>query len=322
MKACISPCGGLILCGGEDSALNIWNLETGKHVARYNCGRSSTRVVVTCVDYHPYDHVLAFSTFGSPSSVCVLKFNKNVSGCDVGLTLVEDASQAQGDEVILNLKRLSSRRSKSSGGKAVSSRGEASSSSNPVIDPTIQIDDNNHVRPWTKLRRLKEMERSWKERGQDRLYSIIQKIDSLLSKKSMFPDDVMNSKRTFSANDGKNSWIDVESSASSNVARDVSVDINSARCHDDLKNDNASSLATRSRSQDRSSDFHDLAALFKTAAPSRQSSLDSAGTYVIEMPEFENAIAAKSDDVESVQAYGSISSRVSNTTFVIENECT
>ncbi|XP_067206796.1 jouberin-like [Linepithema humile] len=299
-KACISPCGGLILCGGEDSTLNIWNLETGKYVARYSGGRSLARVVVACVDYHPYDHVLAFSTFGNPSAVSVLKFNKNVSDNDVGLNLIDDASQARGNEIILNvLEHPPSRQSKSSGGKAGSSRKASSSSNRPAADPAIQIEDNNPARPWTKLRRLKEMERSWEEKGQSRLYRIIRKIDSLLSKKSMFPEDVIGGKWTSSANDGKNSWIDLESGVSSPDARDVS------------------------RSQDPSSDFHDLAALFETAAPSRKSSLESAGTYVIEMPEFENKIAGiRSEDVESGQTYGSSSSHVSNTTFVIENERT
>jgi len=317
VRACISPCGGLILCGGEDSVLTIWNLETGKQIASYDSGRNSTRVVVACVDYHPYNHVLAFSMYGSSSPVCVLRFNKNASGDDVGLSLMEDTLQTRGNEVILNvLEHTSSRQSKSSGGKA-GSRKEASSSSNyPAVDPAIQID--NHVRSWTKLRHLREMERNWKEKGQDRLYRIIQKIDSLLSKKSMFPEDVVDSKRTLSANDGKDSWIDIESSTSSNVARNISIEINSAEHRDNFRNDNApSSLATHSRSQDDSSDLRDLAILFKTTASSHQNSPDSVGTYVIE-----KEIAAKSGNMEFNQVYDSSSSRVSNTTFVIENDCT
>ena len=43
---------------------------------------------VTCVDYHPYDHVLAFSTFGNPASVKLLKFDKDSSGENVGLKIL------------------------------------------------------------------------------------------------------------------------------------------------------------------------------------------------------------------------------------------
>lgn len=61
-------------------------METGKQLAKYTiCDNYST---VSCVDYHPYDHVLAFCTFGSPASVKLLLFDKDASGERVGLKLL------------------------------------------------------------------------------------------------------------------------------------------------------------------------------------------------------------------------------------------
>lgn len=68
----ISPCGGLLLCGGEDGILNIWSVESGKKVAVYQT--KPKNLPVTCVDYHPYDHVLVYSTFGASSGAIVLRF--------------------------------------------------------------------------------------------------------------------------------------------------------------------------------------------------------------------------------------------------------
>lgn len=80
----------MVLCGGEDSALNVWHLETGEHLAKYTCGRDYR--AVTCVDYHPYDHVLAYSGFGGPTTIRVLRFNKSASNNnDVGLTIIAEA---------------------------------------------------------------------------------------------------------------------------------------------------------------------------------------------------------------------------------------
>ncbi|EFN85402.1 Jouberin [Harpegnathos saltator] len=94
-KACISPCGSLVLCGGEDSVLNVWHLETSEHLAKYTSERDYR--AVTCVDYHPYDHVLAYSGFGGPTAVRVLRFNKNTSNKDIGLTIISEAGRISKD---------------------------------------------------------------------------------------------------------------------------------------------------------------------------------------------------------------------------------
>ncbi|XP_029161259.1 jouberin-like [Nylanderia fulva] len=333
LRACISPCGGLILCGGEDSVLNIWNLETGKHIAKYtNDGCSSSRTVITCVDYHPYDHILAFSTFGNPTSVRVLRFNKNASGSNVGLNLLtkDDALRTYNNEIIMNVSEHPlSRQHKSSGD--TTARKEISSSRPANDHMMIQIENDDGERPWTTLRRLKEMERCWKERSRNRLHCIIEKIDSMLSKSSMFFED--EGERVSSRiNERRCSWIQANTSMSGNIVpkEDIllqdSSAANSIKHHrGDPKDSNARSSSTsRSKSQNDSFDFRNsISVSLERTNALELSSSDSTGTYVVEMPDLnENAdkvevIAEKMDSTRL-----SDSSLASNVTFIIENERT
>lgn len=338
MKACISPCGGLILCGGENSVLNIWNLETGKHVAKYaNDGHNSSRAVVTCVDYHPYDHVLAFSTFGNPTSVRVLRFNKNASGSDVGLNLfTEDTSRTYDNEVIMNVSEYSlSRQNKLSGD--TTARKEILSSCRPANDHTmIQMENDDGERSWATLRRLKEMERCWREKSRNRLHCIIEKIDSMLSKSSMFFED--EGERVSSRiNERRHSWIHSNSSTSSDITskRDILLEnsaINSFKCHQDDPNEDCnnaqSSSRSLSRNQNRSrnsiseSPFESIQRK-RTDMLERLSSPDSAGTYVIEMQNLNENVDKESIITEKIDSiHLSDSSLASNVTFIIENEQT
>lgn len=316
------------MCGSEDSVLNIWNLETGKHVARYmNDGRSSARAIVTCVDYHPYDHVLAYSIFGISTSVRVLRYNKNSSGSDVGLHLAEDASQTRSNEIILNALSCSpSRQSKPSG---IAGRKEIPPlSRHPTANHTIiQIENDNYERPWTMPHHSREMERNWRKKSWDRLHCIIEKIDSILFGNSMFFEDIAEAKQSSSTNERCGSWINT----SNNVQRDMLLEdraANSTRSHDSIlenSNNTQSSFTTASKSPDHPSNFHNSAVpVRKTNTPesSHISSPDSAGTYVVETSNFNKNIevAVAAEEINSIQVVESDSSRISNVTFLIENE--
>lgn len=325
MKACISPCGGFVICGSEDSVLNIWNLETGKHVARYaNDGRSSAKMIVTCVDYHPYDHVLAYSIFGSSTSVRVLRYNKNASDSDVGLYLTEDTSQTRGNEVILNASSCPpSRQSKPSG---TGMKEILSPSCQSTADHTIiQIENNYYEQPWTMSYHSREMERNWRKKSWDRLHCIIEKIDSILFGNSMFFEDVAEAKRSSSANERGGSWINV----SNNVAlqQDILLEdraANSTRSYDSFGNGNntQSSFTTASKNSGHSLNFHNSAAPFKktnTPESSHISSPGSAGTYIVETSNF-NKKVVETEEIDSIQVIGSDSSQISNVTFLVENK--
>ncbi|XP_011708062.1 PREDICTED: jouberin-like [Wasmannia auropunctata] len=332
LKACISPCGGFVICGSEDSILNIWNLETGKHVARYtNPGRNSARMIVSCVDYHPYDHVLAYSIFGTPASVRVLRYNKNTSGGDVGLHLLEDASQTpRGNEVILNATSCGhpSRRDKPESER----RKILPPSRQLTADHTVIQIENDYGQPWTMPHRSREMERNWRKKSWDRLHSVIEKIDLMLFGNSMFFEDV--AKQSTSMNERCDFWTNATNDFA--LRGDIPLEDRAARSHHDgsLGNgNNIQSSFTTSKSPTPDCSFNFRNSPFKKAdtpaESSHASSPDSAGTYVVETSNLHKdvevvAAAEKTGSVQAVESDGFIetylnSSRIS-VPFVIENE--
>nr|XP_031830746.1 jouberin-like isoform X1 [Nomia melanderi] len=200
--ACISPCGGLILCGGEDSTLNIWNLETGTLLAKYTFDRNLR--AVTCVDYHPYDHMLAFSTFGSPAAVKILKFNRDTTGEDIGLRMLEDnrvkTNVSDMSLRVLNTPMVSKHRSRSNNRmqtpeNALKEKNVQSDSSGKLctVESLHKIPTGRNAKYTNaklKLLRLNETEQTLKSRSANRLYNIIEKIDRILSNTSRSPGDI------------------------------------------------------------------------------------------------------------------------------------
>nr|CAD7394411.1 unnamed protein product [Timema cristinae] len=84
--ACISPCGGLVFAASEDGTVSVWNADTGDQVALYaGLGFQSG---ATGVDYHPYEHMVAFSLYGVASRVIVCDYKKSSTGKDVGLEML------------------------------------------------------------------------------------------------------------------------------------------------------------------------------------------------------------------------------------------
>ncbi|CAD1476593.1 unnamed protein product, partial [Heterotrigona itama] len=208
--ACISPCGNLIFCGGEDSSLNVWNLETGNLLARYTFDRHYR--AVTCVDYHPYDHVLAFSTFGSPASVRILRFNKDATGENIGLKMVGTIENAVNNNDIsmrfLNtsvFKEMPKEKLRLSNTKKIIEEASQScrslQSSQSYNSSFLKLSDNvvlekdkysdtmcNDTK--TKLQLLNETGQTMKSRSANRLYNIIEKIDRILSNTSKSSGDI------------------------------------------------------------------------------------------------------------------------------------
>ncbi|XP_020723914.2 uncharacterized protein LOC100643919 isoform X2 [Bombus terrestris] len=205
--ACISPCGNLIFCGGEDSSLNVWNLETGNLLAKYTFDRHYR--AVTCVDYHPYDHILAFSTFGSPASVRILKFNKDATGEDIGLKMMrETENTANSSDVPMRFLKTSvmpKEKLRSSNSKKVieetSHMKEKSLQSNQSHNSSLlkfsdsvfeknKYSDIMYHDTKMKLQRLNEAGQTMKSRSANRLYNIIEKIDRILSNSSKSSGDI------------------------------------------------------------------------------------------------------------------------------------
>ncbi|XP_050476893.1 jouberin-like isoform X2 [Bombus huntii] len=205
--ACISPCGNLIFCGGEDSSLNVWNLETGNLLAKYTFDRHYR--AVTCVDYHPYDHILAFSTFGSSASVRILRFNKDGTGEDIGLRMMRETENTVNNSdvpmrflktSVMPKEKLRSNNSKKvieeayhTKEKSLQSNRSHNSSLLKFSDSVFEKDKYSDVMyhdTKIKLQRLNEVGQTMKIRNTNRLYNIIEKIDRILSNSSKSSGDI------------------------------------------------------------------------------------------------------------------------------------
>ncbi|GLH03079.1 WD repeat-containing protein 82 [Gryllus bimaculatus] len=89
-SSCISPCGGLIFSASEDGTVYVWNADTGELIALYS--GLNFHSPITCVDYHPFEHMVVFSSHGSPSRVVVCTYDKMSQGSSLGLQLMNQES--------------------------------------------------------------------------------------------------------------------------------------------------------------------------------------------------------------------------------------
>ncbi|XP_015123606.1 jouberin [Diachasma alloeum] len=181
----ISPCGGLLLCGGEDGVLNVWSVESGKKVAVYHT--QPKNLPVTCVDYHPYDHVLVYSTFGAPSGAVVLRFDKNPGGEGVGLKMLnEDGDLSVKSGSVIGNKLNSSRRFSEETLRSQKNYVMRAESSENARDTSNGSREDLRKR----LKIFNETEGELKTKSANRLTNIIAKIDRILSNSSKSNYDV------------------------------------------------------------------------------------------------------------------------------------
>ncbi|KAK7792381.1 hypothetical protein R5R35_007733 [Gryllus longicercus] len=89
-SSCVSPCGGLIFSASEDGTVYVWNADTGELIALYS--GLNFHSPITCVDYHPFEHMVVFSSHGSPSRVVVCTYDKMSQGSSLGLQLMNQES--------------------------------------------------------------------------------------------------------------------------------------------------------------------------------------------------------------------------------------
>lgn len=179
----------MILCGGVDSYLTVWNLENGKRAARYLIRDAK---VIACVAYHPFDHILAFSTFGSASAVQILNFDKTSTGENVGLDMLSGNEDFDNEEIMMrfdkndrgvddlldfNLNINKERRSRSLGLKYPVKKPESFVKIEETIDESFR---SRRELLKLKIQKLNDPEEGLKSRSAARLNSIIEKIDKIL----------------------------------------------------------------------------------------------------------------------------------------------
>ncbi|XP_063976623.1 jouberin-like [Diachasmimorpha longicaudata] len=185
ITARISPCGGLLLCGGEDGVLNIWSVESGKKVAVYHT--QPKNLPVTSVDYHPYDHVLVYTTFGAPSGAVVLRFDKTASGDGVCLKMLNEEGELSVTSGSVNGNKLNS-------GRRFSGETLRSQKNFPMraegVGNVRRSSNGSREDLRKRLKIFNETEGELKTRSANRLTNIIAKIDRILSNSSKSNYDV------------------------------------------------------------------------------------------------------------------------------------
>lgn len=75
-----------MLAASEDNTVHVWNADTGEQLAiysglQYYQGASG-------VDYHPFEHMVAFASYGSDAYIVVCDYDKLSSGIDIGLQIL------------------------------------------------------------------------------------------------------------------------------------------------------------------------------------------------------------------------------------------
>uniref|UniRef100_A0ABD2XL80 C2 domain-containing protein n=1 Tax=Trichogramma kaykai TaxID=54128 RepID=A0ABD2XL80_9HYME len=184
-RACASPCGGLLFCGGDEaSRLCVWSLDTGRLLATYE-PTSHPNQACTCVDYHPYDHALAYGCYGAPGQpVRVLRYDREADGSRVGLKLL----QAQGllPQARIKLEPVSRNGSATRSSTVPFRNGGNSLARFGRVDDSAEDDDESRSRS-RQQQRLKGRVQNFMETGPSlrakslsRLSGIIEKIDRIL----------------------------------------------------------------------------------------------------------------------------------------------
>ncbi|CAB0041350.1 unnamed protein product [Trichogramma brassicae] len=189
-RACASPCGGLLFCGGDEaSRLCVWSLDTGRLLATYELTNNQNQAV-TCVDYHPYDHALAYSCYGAPGQpVRVLRYDREADGGRVGLKLLQVQSQPQQHMMSVNPMARIKLEPMSRNGSATRSLTTATSQNGNLLARFGRVDDSaeddeSRSRQQQQLKgrvqNFMETGPSLRAKSLSRLSGIIEKIDRIL----------------------------------------------------------------------------------------------------------------------------------------------
>ncbi|KAK3916070.1 Jouberin, partial [Frankliniella fusca] len=157
-KACITPCGGLVFSPSEDGSFYVWNADTGQLMTSYsaifqathhaislrNSGHkpeSSTFILSGAVDYHPFDHIAAFSVYGIHAPVAICKYNRESSGKDVGLQGQQEVDRhvpidtfAKSAQIVAKVKRTQTKLTEASKKDLIPSGGASIFESNPECE--------------------------------------------------------------------------------------------------------------------------------------------------------------------------------------------
>lgn len=87
--SCLTPCGSLLFSFCQNGDLNVWEVNTGKLLAVYENLFPVDRLneLGSCVHYHPFEHMIAFTVLGHCYPVYLLKYEQSPKTGDLKLHL-------------------------------------------------------------------------------------------------------------------------------------------------------------------------------------------------------------------------------------------
>ncbi len=78
MRSSMTPCGTFLFATAIDTCVNCWNIETGDLVITNNMDLNYLRPPRD-INYHPYDHMIAFASYGTHSPIFIFNYDSNVA---------------------------------------------------------------------------------------------------------------------------------------------------------------------------------------------------------------------------------------------------
>lgn len=76
VRGCVSPCGTWVISGSEDQGIYVWNSDTGEMVSAFmDLPIDGT---ISCVDYHPHEHMMAVCSYSSEAPVLILDYDQDL----------------------------------------------------------------------------------------------------------------------------------------------------------------------------------------------------------------------------------------------------
>nr|XP_006825179.1 PREDICTED: jouberin-like [Saccoglossus kowalevskii] len=93
LKSSLSACGTFVFSGSEDYQAYVWNTDTGDQVAIYSdLGYTNP---VSDVAYHPFDHMIAFCSFGENHPVQIYNYDAKVAQIDLGIRELKEIDKSK-----------------------------------------------------------------------------------------------------------------------------------------------------------------------------------------------------------------------------------
>lgn len=83
-RCCFSPCGSLILAGGENGAVVCWSSVTGKKLGEISSRGLNNTAPCRDVSFHPYQHAFASICYQTKKGVQIWRYDSNLAKFDSG----------------------------------------------------------------------------------------------------------------------------------------------------------------------------------------------------------------------------------------------